>query len=239
MNYKYGYELTIAGKAVIENDILWMVSIHNDMLMKYDWSTKRINRYYQIPGKSSEDYSHWSISIINDLIYVFPLYGSGIYVFDVNKEQFQEIHFDKYESAKKLSVSISEVISDRVIFFDRNSNNVYAIHVGTNEIEQIDMDLKKTLEKKGFDISKPHFSWKYCRLDDNIYIPVEDTNTFVCFDLNTYNALIYELESENDICSLSCTYDHVVFTTKGNGRIIWKEGKEIDKKDSKTESNGQ
>ncbi len=228
IEYRNGYDASIGGKALLIGDKLWMMSIRNDVLMCFDWKKKRNIKCYSLPSNDIVEYAHVSIVAANNKIYIFPLYGKGLYVFDVDNERLAEIGNEDNIIGNDIGVCISEEINGDIIFFERKSNSVYKIDGKTEKISSIGENLYSLLEENGFDVGIPQFNWMYCRVNDDIYVPINNSNHFVCFDMNTYQVNIYSLDNKKEISSL-CSWDnHVVFTTKGNGRIIWKEGKIID-----------
>lgn len=213
----------IGNATILDGDILWMVTIHTDVVLKIDWGSKQIVGSFQIPESKNIDYAHTVMKKVDEKIYIFPLYGDGCFCFDITSEKFNKIGLDCGGDKLSCVVRIAEMADDKnIIFVDHNTNRIYKLDSRNNSVSRVGENLEEELKRKGVDVSFPIFSWQHFIMSNILYIPVNNKNMCVCFDMSTYDYFIKEFESDIQLKFIAGDDEKTIFTTSDNRIFVHK-----------------
>ncbi len=224
---KYNSEITVGGNIVYDNRNLWMISVNNDMLLKFDLDNKMFIKEYPIPDKRVW-YGHYKIAKLNNKIFILPFLGVNIYLFDIIDESIKKVTKESME--QKEEYAIVEAIDKKIVAVEQSQGRIVEIDEANNIIF-IDDKLKRALRKQGIE-DNVCFSEEYFLLKGKMFLILKESGCFVVFDVMTYEVNVHKLTNNEKIYSVHGNEDYILFTTTKNSIIKWKDGYIIEQIDN-------
>lgn len=212
----------IASRASIyeeHNNIIWMVSNRNAVLLKLDLNIGQIIEAYKIPYERELEYGYISIIKNENSLFIFPYNAKNMIVFNVFLKSFSVIEMPLEEKYKNINGKIRSVCKYR--------NYLYI--VGASLPNVYEYDINKGGFRKVYEVdNEDRFTIAESVLKDGIlYVPESERNIIHKIDVCNRNVkdLHFENSDTEGVTAITCHDNKIYFATR-SGNIYRLNGKE-------------
>ena len=223
----------ISKGAFVSGNNLWLLTETTDILLCFDITTMKLEKYFLVPGDDLKQYAHMAMIQGEKGIYILPFRGEGLYLCD-DSEKMKQLPMPYEKSHQELDdFLICGSWKGNMAFVGHGVQGIFFYDEASGIIEK-QLDYINDIKQAGYDVSKPLFSDASCQVGSSLYVPIYRTNAILKIDLQKKSHELYQLDDvENlrlrtiDIFESDGEYKFFLTTCDGDS-LVWSQNKGVE-----------
>ncbi|MBE5848635.1 MAG: hypothetical protein E7298_00525 [Lachnospiraceae bacterium] len=217
--------------AFVDGDDLWMLTNETNILCRFDFRKMELQDYYVIPVRKITSNEHLSVCKGNNHVFVLPYLGTDMYVLDINTGQLEKeaLPFSEEEKTKLGKLIISVFYNGKLYILGHSVKGIFCYNPEHNSWTGSSYAYLEDIKNEGIDIEKPFLNDCFYMSEGNLYTPIDKTNLFIRFDLNSLSHDILKINGNYRLRTIDCIDgEKFLFSTYDEERIVWSFSKGIE-----------
>ena len=216
--------------AVLEKEVMWILSDYSNNLFEINRKSGRIENMYPIPYSDSRMYASCSFVKIEDKLYFAPYNTKDMWCFDLLNRKYEKIELGLSEDEKIIQAKYRSCMlyDKKILLVGEQLKELLLVDIESGKIKRYSGFIPE-LEKRRRNQKSEYFNENCIIYNGVVYFPILTSNSVMAFYIEEERYVIYDVADDcsDGYCSIDHKMNQFILVNWKDELIKWTPGEGV------------